>query len=60
MKARLVESKLRFLKHKRKPLHASLLYKVPNLRTPKLQASFEAPTFLIVGILEEASFYKPF
>ena len=46
--------------HKRKPLHASLLYRVPNLRTPKLQASFEAPTLLIVGILEEASFYKPF
>ncbi|KAK7295928.1 hypothetical protein VNO77_46346 [Canavalia gladiata] len=46
--------------HKRKPLHASLLYRVPNLRTPKLQASFEAPTLLIVGILEEAPFYKPF
>ena len=24
--------------HQRKPLHASLLYRVPNLRTPKLQA----------------------
>nr|YP_009526540.1 hypothetical protein [Ammopiptanthus mongolicus]AXV54299.1 hypothetical protein [Ammopiptanthus mongolicus] len=33
--------------HQRKPLHASLFYRVPNLRTPKLQASFEAPTFLI-------------
>ncbi|XAR66414.1 hypothetical protein NMG60_11012644 [Bertholletia excelsa] len=28
----------------RKPLRASLLYRVPNLRTPKLQALFEAPT----------------
>lgn len=40
-------------------MHASLLYRVPNLRTPKLQASFEAPTFLIVGILEEAQVWNP-
>ena len=30
--------------YQRKPLRASLLYRVPNLRTPKLQALFEAPT----------------
>ncbi|CAN4085140.1 unnamed protein product [Withania somnifera] len=30
--------------YQRKPLRASPLYRVPNLRTPKLQAFFEAPT----------------
>lgn len=54
MKARLVESKLRFLK--RAPIresHCTRDYFI-GFPTPKLQASFEAPTLLIDGILEEA------